>query len=422
MKTRFFLLLLTAFLLLTGVACNSKSPPPLAAQATDLMIDVSPNSVNGRLPDADFTESMADFSIQLFKQSVSDKENTLISPLSVMLALAMTANGADGETFTQMEKLLGGDIQQGMLNEYLYKYVSILPNEDNSKLHIANSVWFRDNGGRLQVEADFLQKCADYYGAAVFKSKFDAQTALDINNWVKTNTDDMIDKVIDEIKDDDMLYLINAITFDAEWANMYFEPDVEEGVFTDINGEINRAYFMRSSEYVYINNDMVTGFIKPYATGYGFVALLPSEGISLQIYIESLTGAGFLNMIERAIEQAKENYIKIETFMPKFEYEYEITMNDTLKALGMTDAFERETADFRKMGTSQDGHLFISEVLHKTFISADERGTRAGAATTVNMELFSGPIATVRLDRPFVYAIIDDATNLPIFIGTLMTV
>ena len=417
-----FSVLLIAAIAVSVAGCATIQSGETVAQTSDLMSDISPNTINGRMPDADFTESMADFSIKLFKQGMSDRENSLISPLSVTLALAMTANGADGNTFTQMEKLLGGDIPLSKLNEYLKKYASILPNEDNSKLHIANSVWFRDHEDRLLVETDFLQKCADYYNAALFKSKFNARTVRDINDWAKTNTAGMIDKIIDKIKDEDMLYLVNAITFDAEWENMYWESDVSEGNFTDINGKTKRVYFMRSSEYTYINDDMATGFIKPYATGYSFVALLPNENISLQAYIESLTGDGFLDLIERSIEFNEDHFIKIETFMPKFEYEYKITLNDTLKALGMTDAFERGIADFRKMGISQEGRLFISEVLHKTYISVDERGTRAGAATTANLEFFSGPTATVRLDRPFVYAIIDNSTYLPIFFGTLMTV
>ena len=364
-------------------------------------------------------KNMARFSIDLFKRSYSDSENSLISPLSVLLALAMAANGAEGETFQQMEALLGGDIPLDTLNEYLLGYVGSLPSEDISRLNIVNSIWFRDDSESLRVEPGFLQRNADYYGAAAFKSAFDDKTVKEINSWVELNTDGMIDAILDEIHVLDMLFLINAITFNAEWYSMYNERDVQTGAFTNISGEVRNVDFMRSAEYIYLDDGMAAGFIKPYANGgYSFAALLPNMDVSISAYVETLTDTGFLNMIE----SAKGRFNKVETFVPKFEFEYEIMMNETLAALGMVDAFIDSQADFRRMGTSPIGNLSISEVLHKTFILVDQQGTRAGAATTVRAEAQSPPIATVRLDRPFLFAIIDNATNLPVFIGTLLTV
>jgi len=190
----------------TGCAANIK--------AADLMISITPQPVIGKSADDVFIENMADFSMKLFKKSLNDKENSLISPLSVMLALAMTANGADRETLVQMEKLLGGGIPLDELNEYLFKYVKGLPNESKSKLSIANSVWLRENS---EADQDFLQKNADYYGAAAYKAAFDDGTIKDINKWIKTNTDGMIGNILNEINPNSVMYLINAIVFDAEW-------------------------------------------------------------------------------------------------------------------------------------------------------------------------------------------------------------
>ena len=139
----------------------------------------------------------------------------------------MTANGAANETLSQMEEVLGKDIPLEELNEYLYYYVNNLPSEEKSKLNIANSIWFRDDEDRLTVEKDFLQKNADYYNAAIYKSPFDDQTLQDINYWVKTNTDGMIDKILEKIDDDSIMYLINAIVFDAEW-KIYNKSDIHE--------------------------------------------------------------------------------------------------------------------------------------------------------------------------------------------------
>ena len=400
----------------------SIEPRNTTMAAADLLSNITAAAAQGKTADTSFTESMADFSLKLFKESVADTENSLISPLSVMLALAMTANGAGGDTLAQMEAVLGGGIPLGDLNEYLYSYTKGLPSEESAKLRIANSIWFRDNENRLHVEPAFLQRVADYYSASAYSAAFDNQSVKDINNWVKANTDGMIDKIINEIKEEDMLFLINAITFDAEWKNVYRSTSVKQDYFTDINGEKTTTDFMRSSEHQYINEDMAQGFIKPYVGGYSFVAILPNEDISIKSYIETLTGASFLDMIERA----REDRTEVDAVMPKFEYEYETQMNDALASLGMRDAFDDKIADFSAIGSSPEGNLSISEVLHKTFIKVYERGTRAGATTAVviSTPTASKPVevVTIKLDRPFIYAIIDDATNLPIFIGTLLTI
>ena len=412
-----FLKISISLLLLMTIIVNMISC--VNVKADDLMKDISANNVNGKPIDDFFIESMANFSVELFKKTIADKENSLISPLSVMLALAMTANGADNETLSQMEKLLGGEIPLTELNEYLYSYVKSLPNEEKSKLNIANSIWFRDDKDRLQVKNDFLQTNADYYNAAAYKSAFDNQTIKDINNWVKSNTDGTIDKIIDEIDPYAVMYLINAVVFDAEWENVYYGNYVRKNDFTNINGIKQNVDFMNSSEYGYIDDGKATGFIKDYhKNNYNFVALLPNEDIAIEEYIQSLTGTELREKIQNAEK------IEVKTYMPKFEYEYEISMNEALKILGIPDAFDENKADFNKMATSSVGNIYIAEVLHKTYISVDETGTKAGAITIEQPQNEDADIEikTVRLDRPFIYAIIDNATNLPVFIGTVMTI
>jgi len=410
-KTRICIAMLLIAAVVTGATGCTTS-----AKADDLMDGIPQRFVTGRTTDANFITHMADFSIELFKRSIAEKDNSLVSPLSVMLALAMTANGADGVTLSQMETLLGGDIRLSELNEYLYSYINGLPNAEKARLTIANSIWFRENEDRLQIEPGFLQSNADYYNAAAHKSAFDEQTVVDINSWANLHTDGMIDSILDEIDDDAMLYLINAIVFDAEWERPYdSEWDIKDMDFTDVNGLTHSIAFMNKREFLYIEDGMATGFIKPYTGGYSFVALLPNHDVPIGAYIESLTGAGFLEMIENAQNST------IEVYMPRFEYEYEISMNEALIALGIPDAFDDDRADFRNMAYSPEGNLYISEVLHKTFISVNERGTRAGAVTSVEMVTRS-MTPKIRLTKPFVYAIIDDATNLPVFVGTLMTV
>lgn len=390
-------------------------------QAADLMEGVQANTVTGKAADDAFAQSQMRLAVDLFQSSVleSKDENVLISPLSIQLALAMTVNGADGDTKAEMEALLGGEISLEDLNEYLYSYVNNLPSAEKYKLQIANSIWFRDDEGRLQVEKDFLQKNADYYGAQAYKAAFDDQTMKDINNWVKDHTDGMIDSILDQIDEDAVMYLINALVFDAEWQHVYDKSDVYKGKFTNIGGTDKQVDMMHSEETVYLQDENATGFMKPYSgSKYNFAVLLPNEGVDIYEYIAGLTGEDLMETLSTP------QLGMVMATLPKFSYEYELTMNDVLKELGMPSAFSGSTADFSKMAHSSRGNIYIGEVLHKTFISVDELGTKAGAVTKVQMNDESAPMSewVVTLNRPFVYMIIDNETNLPVFIGTVMDV
>ena len=390
-------------------------------QAADLMEGVKANTVTGKVADDAFAQSQMRLAVELFQSSVleSKDENVLISPLSIQLVLAMTANGADGNTKAEMEALLGGEISLEDLNEYLYSYVNNLPSAEKYKLQIANSIWFRDDEGRLQVEKGFLQKNADYYGAQAYKAVFDDQTLKDINNWVKDHTDGMIDSILDQIDEDAVMYLINALVFDAEWQHVYDKSDVYKGKFTNIGGTEKQVDMMHSEETVYLQDENAIGFMKPYSgSKYNFAVLLPNEGVDIYEYIAGLTGESLMETLSTP------QLGMVMATLPKFSYEYELTMNDVLKELGMPSAFSGDTADFSKMAHSSRGNIYIGDVLHKTFISVDELGTKAGAVTKVQMNDESAPMSewVVTLNRPFVYMIIDNETNLPVFIGTVMDV
>ena len=172
---------------------------------------------------------------------------------------------------------------------------------------------------------------------------------------------------------------------------------------------------MYSVERRYLDDSKATGFIKPYKNGYSFAALLPNEDISLSDYVASMSGKAFVDTIKNARD------VPVETAIPKFSYDYDIEMSSVLKALGMTLPFEAAEADFSALGHSDSGNIFISRVLHKAYIAVDEKGTKAGAATAADIKVTSdiGGLYSVTLDRPFVYAVIDDAYGLPVFIGAV---
>lgn len=400
-------------LVLTLTACAQ-------AQARDLMADVTARPVEGT-PDMDAgAAAAADFGVRLLQASLEEEQNTLISPLSVLTALAMTANGAQGETLAQMEAVLGLDSQT--LNGFLHAYMAALARDGNGGLRMANSIWFKEDP-RLEVEQEFLQTNADYYQASIYKAAFDDQTLKDINAWVSEHTDKMIPAILDEIPEDAVLYLVNALAFDAEWEELYDANDLLEKTFTAYNGEKRTVEMMNSEEFLYLEDENATGFLKYYeGRDYAFAALLPNEGVSVQEYVRALTGEHLLELLSDPQE------ITVYAWLPKFETEFDVEMSDILEELGMTDAFDGSRADLSRMGTCDDGasNLYINRVLHKTFLSVSEQGTRAGAATVVEavaecaVEIVDS--RTVHLDRPFVYLLIDTQTNLPLFFGTVLDV
>lgn len=410
---------LSAAMLMGVCACSdggSAGKNTLSDSTTDLMAGVSPSpDALSFKNDAErqqlFESAYADFALMLFQMCAANdpKENTLVSPLSVMTALAMTANGAKGETMAQMYRTLGGSMDGSELNRYLGTYLKNLPGDEKAKLASANSIWLRENSVRFRK--DFLQTNADYYGADVFQSKFDDKTLADINQWVSDNTGGMIPKVLDEISARTVMYLINALSFDAEWKQIYREDQVHDGEFTDINGSTETVSMMSAEEFCYLDDGKAKGFMKPYAAGYSFVAMLPDEGISLGKYVNSMDYAKIAAQIKSDRQEP------VLASLPKFSAGYSTELSGVLKQAGMTEAFDETSADFSGMADVKPGDLYINRVIHKTAIEVNERGTKAGAVTAVEMNTKGFLMNAVYLDRPFVYMIIDNESALPIFIG-----
>ena len=393
--------------------CGGKDDP-FDVMAEDLMATVVANPVSPQDNVDAHNYAATDFAIRLFKVANEDGKSTLVSPVSVLYALAMTANGAEGETRAQIEETLGMSVEE--LNIYLYSYMQTLPQGEKYKLNIANSIWFTDDQ-RFTVNQSFLQKNADYYGADIYKSAFDEQTLKDINNWVNYQTDGLIPNALDEISEDAIMYLINAILFDAEWESMYNKYSVYDGKFTTEDGRELDMEMMRSEESRYLEDESSTGFIKYYnGRKYAFAAILPNEGISVSEYLATLDGEKLSALLSGSREEV------VYATMPKFVSGSDFEMAEILLNMGIVDAFSSVKADFSGLGVSGAGNIYISRVIHKTFIEVSEKGTKAGAVTIIEGEDESMPEEpkTVTLDRPFVYMLIDCENNIPFFIGTMM--
>lgn len=405
-------LLLAMLLVLT--ACNNN----IKLTAVNLMAginsnDIAPDSLDDSGTDEKI-EDIADFSVDILERIV-ESENTLISPLSIVSALAMTANGAENETLSQMEEFFGSEIDD--LNEFLHAYRLYLPTADKYKVSLANSIWFKDSES-LTVEKEFLQTNKDYYDAEVYKAPFDESTKNDINAWVDKHTNGLIQKLLEEKPpEDSVMYLINALSFDSEWKSIYKDTSVREGEFTTKNGDKKTVDFMHSTEYGYIELPHAVGFSKPYVDNrYCFVALLPDEGLGISDFIKLIDGKTLIDAVKNQSDD------KVYASIPKFTFEYGRELSEVLKDLGIKDAFDADLADFSSLGHSTEGNIFISRVIHKTKIEVDERGTKAGAVTAVEMATGAAAIEepkVVNLNRPFFFMIVDSEFNMPIFMGVL---
>ena len=391
---------------------------------------VSPTSQYQFLPAADskissdeqFLIGANEFSVEFFKNAVkADLENgnnTLVSAESVLFALGMTANGAKGETLKQMLKVLCKDMDIETFNRNMNKLMTSAQNNSEFKFSIANSVWVRDNSNMTLTE-QFAKNCKELYNADMFKAPFDDSTAQQMNGWVNEKTNQMIPSIIDSLDDTTAAVLLNCIAFEAEWEHKYTTDDVRKNAeFTRPDGSKTTCEKMYSEENLYISDENSQGFIKKYKGGkYAFMAILPNEGVSLADYVKSMTAEKFAKLYAGRTDE-----YKVYAHLPKFTYDYSAALNDTLKQMGITDAFDPESADFSAMSETQQ--LFISEVLHKTHIQLDEDGTKAAAATSVKMDVMGiSPMdektKIVELDRAFAYAIVDTETGLPVFMGTV---
>ena len=421
MKQRFTVILTAALALLMLLS--------VPVQMTSCALRVSAEEISAgytrkateNVPVSDaFVAAMADFSLTLTNTTLSmekeGKANHLISPLSAMICLSMLANGAEGETLAQMETVLGMPIEE--LNKNLYAYTCDLYVGEDCKVSLADSIWYRD-GDSFTVREEFLQTCADWYEARQYAAPFDESTRGDINAWAKKYTDGMIDTILeDPIPVDTVMYLINALVFDAKWEEEYEKKDIDADIFTDCKGVEHAVEMLCSEESRYLTVEGGFGVARPYkGNGYYFVGLLPEEGVDIYDFAASVTGEAWVAMWE---EQTRTT---VYTRIPEFTYASDMELTPVLQEMGMTDLFDEGLADLTGIGQGASGNLYCSGVYQKTFIEVNRHGTKAAAITWAENKCEAADAIVepkyVYLDRPFVYAIVDGKTGLPLFVGVV---
>jgi serpin B len=403
MKTKSVIILLTVFLF---AGCN------LPGNTSDEELNVTEKTV--RLIEAENI-----FGFELYQNvftSETEYENIMVSPLSVSLALAMTYNGANGETKTAMEKTLKvyGLTPEDINTSYRDLVNSLKSLDPKVLLEIANAIFYRDD---FQVENEFVSINKNYYDAEVSALDFGSPNALKtINDWVANKTHDKIDKILDNISNDHIMFLINAIYFKGIWQSEFEKKNTAEKDFYLENGSTVKTNFMQQENSVlYSSNEIFQAVQLPYGQGnYTMNIFLPQAGKSLQDITENLNKENWKNWNKNFVET------NVDIELPKFKFEYELTMNQVLTDMGMGIAFTRGVADFT--GINRGGNLNIDYVKHKSFIEVNEEGTEAAAVTVVAIE-FTSVGGTTKVpfyvNRPFLFAITEKSTGAVLFMGTV---
>jgi len=359
------------------------------------------------------------FGFKLFSeiQKSQSNKNVFVSPISIAIALSMTYNGAGGETQEAMAKTLNF---QGMSLEEINqanKELGILLNNLNpeTQLNIANSIW---TGKGISFSPSFLQVNQDFYQSQVRKIDFSHPESLKIiNNWVKDKTEGKIEKIIQELNYNDVMVLLNAIYFKGNWEEQFSEYFTREMRFYLANGTQKQHPIMfQSSRHLYYQNEYFQAVSLRYAKGLiSMYIFLPMEQVGLEGFYQVLNEENWKNWM------LKFRHNKINLGLPKFKTEYEVTLNDALKSLGMKIAFDKSAADFSGMGPIPP-NLYISEVKHKTFVEVNETGTEAAAVTGSRIKLMSSTIeqtVDMLINRPFFFLIRDNDSGTILFMGEI---
>jgi serpin B len=388
-------------------ACNDKNVEPVVS-------DLTPTEKSAKIIAAD-----NEFGFELFQKvnaSLEEPKNTLVSPLSVSLALAMVYNGTAGNTKTQMEEMLHkANLTPEDINQSYKDMVAALVSHDPKvELSISNAIFYRNT---FAVKPDFITTNQNFYQAEVEGLDFTnaAATLEKVNGWVNTKTKGKIDKIIEEVSDDAVMYLLNAIYFNGEWKYRFDTKNTFESPFTKEDGNTVQVPTMNiENPFNYYSNPSFELLEMPYGSGkYSMLIFLPETGKTTNDLISQLTADNVNDWVSKMTEQKKKVYL------PKFEFKFEDSLVDELTALGMTDAFNASSADLS--GISEVAKLVISEVKHKSYIKVDERGTEAAAVTGITVEVTSvGPDNSFRVDHPFVFAIREKDTNAILFVGKVM--
>jgi serine protease inhibitor len=417
------------FALLAAGACllgvvHAGSALAATPKAVDLTAGLTPRALSAcpGLPEDAVRAAVNRFSADLLAASAEKKEgNLMLSPASVHLALAMTANGAEGSTKSAMLNLLAGrGVTLDRLNRANRDWMALLSRTGKkTTLSIADSIWF-DRGYR--PSRLFLKRNADFYGAAARSLDFrDKNAPGAINAWVKNATRGTIEKIIESIRRDEVMFLVNAVYFKSDWQVPFEKEQTRKEVFHAPGRDVEVEFMHRTGRMSFLSGRGATGVALPYDDDgrFEFFALLPDGNATPREWLARQNRMTLFG--DLAGMMTPKAGLVVQLALPKFESRYEDTLEDELASLGMSIAFDPGRADFSGMSERHTRDLFIGTVRHKTFVRVDEKGTEAAAVTSVGMRMTSLPAIDreISFDRPFLYGIMDRKAGIPLFVGIM---
>jgi serpin B len=381
--------------------------------------NLTPKSISLTAAAPQAIQSSNDFGIELFRKvAENDRQNLMLSPLSASTALTMLLNGCGGDTYTQLNETLkySSGMTTGDINKAYKSLVDQLLSADPLvKLTLANAIFYR-NG--FTVKPPFLATMNNDFGSTIAGLDFAAPSALTtINKWANDNTAGKIPRVLDEISNDAVMFIMNALYFKGDWSYQFDKSATRDHPFYPDGGTTVNVSTMNSevgAKIVYGNNYKAVEM--PYGrTNFTMVVIVPTE--TLTTFYTTFT-SGVWNSITSGFDGTDE-YGKLIVYMPKFKFSYEKYLNNQLRAMGMVDAFIPFQANLSGIS---DESIFVSFVKQNTFVEVDEVGTEAAAVTTVGIELTSMPPKPTQfvIDKSFVFAIRERTTNTLLFIGQVL--
>lgn len=360
--------------------------------------------------------SASSFGLKIFDEvtQTARDENVFISPLSISMALGMTLNGADGDTYTAMKDALElNGLSEEEINATYKNLIAELTSADSDvQFQIANSIWYRNT---MTFEQQFIQTNIDYFDAFVQAMNFgDPATISVINQWIDDKTNGTITEVLEEIDPNTVMFLINALYFKGTWQKEFNPEATIDDTFYMTNGnQVSCKMMVQQNEYSYFENDLFQAVNLPYGNGQFYMTvLLPKGEQVVESIIEEMNESNWAQWL------ASFNDTELVLRMPKFKIEYEAKLKDVLTQLGMGVAFT-DRADFTKMYSP--GNLDISEVIHKTFVEVNEEGTEASAVTVVEIELTSAhdSVQSMYVNKPFIFVIHEKDSGSILFMGKI---
>lgn len=357
--------------------------------------------------------------IRLFDEISEGSEQSMFSPLSLNMALGLIESGAGGTSKTALDNYLGTENYADFAEEYMKTVREKYNREfnDGSKykdvFEIANSMWADI---KIPFSEEYKNTISKKFDAEVENIDFAAKSKAikTINDWCSEKTHKMIPEIINDYSDDLAAVLINTVYFESGWIDEWYINEENKETFTTPNGKVNIP-LMRNSAQRYFENSKATAFGERYKNGLEFIGILPKcEG---DFTLEELD-------IPSLLKSGNTNYI-VNAKMPRLNFESSFPLNEPLGAMGLSDIFNANKADFRAMSSDPDYNFYVSAIIQKTKLELDEKGTKAAAVTAITMDagcaIDERETREVYLDRPFAFLIYDSNEDQIVFMGKVLS-